>query len=205
MRFAMGNALVDNQELVTDLARFAEALVSEAAVRKKYRLQESDWVALGEDDAMVRAVEEERVRRIRSGALKRERAQLHVTKAPDVLEKIMMDPKANSRHRIDASKTFDDLAGFAPQAAAIDQDRVIIRIDLSADTKDPADVLVFEASARPNPNPNDAKLIDATPQPIPYQEEEVVPLRRGPGRPPGSKNKPKAEPSVKGVPGFILD
>jgi len=75
-----------------------------------------------------------------------------------------------------SAKALDQFAGNPSQTAQ--QDRIVIKIDLSADTKNPADVLVFEA----NPNPNNT--IDATPQ-------ELPPPRRGPGRPPGSKNKPK--------------
>jgi hypothetical protein len=124
----------------------------------------------------------------------------------------MSDPKANARHRIDSAKALDDLAGFAPQRPGVEQDRVVIRIDLSADTKDPADVLTFEAVARPQSN-NDAKIVDGTPQeraPMIAASEQfdqdVIPVKRGPGRPKGSRNKPKAidedEPSVRGVPGF---
>jgi hypothetical protein len=161
---------------------------------------------------MVEMVEAEQVRRIRNGAAKREKAQLHVVRAPDVLEKIMSDPKANARHRIDASKALDDLAGFAPQRPAAETDRVIIHIDMGADLRakglesNPADVLHIEAEVGSNPNPDAVRVIDAAPQSIPYQEEDVVPPRRGPGRPRGSRNKPKVvEERPKGVPGFILD
>src|SRR5262249_60445424 len=79
-------ALRDNFEFVTDCARFSENLISEAAVRKKYHFDEDTWSRLGEDDALVRAIEDEKTRRIRSGAAKREKAQHHVVRAPDVLE-----------------------------------------------------------------------------------------------------------------------
>jgi|APPan5920702963_1055757.scaffolds.fasta_scaffold21062_2 hypothetical protein len=203
----------ENDELVSDLARFSEGILTEKQVRKKWHLlDESAWVAIGEDDLMVEMVEAEQVRRIRNGAAKREKAQNFVTSAPDVLNGIMSDPKANARHRIDSAKALDDLAGFAPQRPGVEQDRVVIRIDLSADTKDPADVLTFEAVARPQSN-NDAKIVDGTPQeraPMIAASEQfdqdVIPVKRGPGRPKGSRNKPKAidedEPSVRGVPGF---
>jgi hypothetical protein len=157
-------------------------------------------------------VEEARVLRIRSGAYKRERAQQLITKGPDVLDKILSDERSNARHKIDAVKALDDLSGFAPERSAVDSERVIIHIDMGADVRakglasDPADVLHIEAEVRPDPNPDAVRVIDAAPQQIPYQEEDVVPLRRGPGRPRGSRNKPKVvEERPKGVPGFILD
>jgi hypothetical protein len=47
--------LADNQEFIADCCRFAENILTEAAVRKKYRLAESTWEALGNDDILVRA------------------------------------------------------------------------------------------------------------------------------------------------------
>src|SRR5262245_60518790 len=94
-------SLIDNHELVTDLARFAEAqpLCTESAIRKKWRLSEEVWEMLGDSDDLVRAIEEEKTRRIRSGATKRELAQGHIIRGPGVLATIMDDPKANARHR----------------------------------------------------------------------------------------------------------
>jgi hypothetical protein len=71
--------LRENHELVLDLCRYAENLASESAIRKKWRLSEEIWEALGGDDALIRAIEEEKTRRIRNGAAKRELAQAHVT------------------------------------------------------------------------------------------------------------------------------
>src|SRR5262249_31343445 len=107
------------------------------------------WELLGNSDELVRAIEEEQTRRVRSGARKREAAAQHVIRGPDVLATIMDDPRANARHRVDSIKALNAIADPGPQAAT-EQDRVVIRIDLSADTKDPKDVLIFEAEARPN-------------------------------------------------------
>src|SRR5262249_23874599 len=150
----------ENLELVTDLARFSEALLSESAVRKKWRLTEETWERLGGDDELVRAIEEEKTRRIRSGATKRELAQQHVIRGPGVLASIMDDPKANARHRVGRIKALEAIADPGPEAAA-EQERIIIRIDMGADiraaggTPSPADVLVFEAEIPPKPNPID--------------------------------------------------
>src|SRR5262245_31652324 len=79
-------ALRENHELIQDLCRYAENLASESAVRKKWRLSEETWEALGSSDELVRAIEEEKTRRIRSGATKRELAQQHIVRGPTVLE-----------------------------------------------------------------------------------------------------------------------
>src|SRR5262245_2383499 len=146
---APDRSLIDNHELITDLARFSEALCTESAIRKKWRLSEEVWEMLGNSDELVRAIEEEKTRRIRSGATKRELAQQHVIRGPNVLATIMDDPKANARHRVDSIKALNAIADPGPQAAT-EQERIVIRIDLSADTKDPKDVLTFEAEARPS-------------------------------------------------------
>jgi len=205
---SLPESLMKNQELVTDLCRFAEGIATEAAVRKKWRLQEEAWTLLGESDEFTRAVEKARVQRIRSGACKRERAQqLIAEKGASTLDRILSDERSNPRHKIDAVKALDDLAGFAPQRPAAEEDRVVIRIDLSADTKNPADVLTFEAVARPNKPSDDTNVIDATPSPIRSLSDNTVdelpPVRRGPGRPKGSRNKPKVvDERPKCVPGF---
>src|SRR5262249_16782450 len=120
-------SLRENSELVQDLCRYAENLASESAVRKKWRLSEETWGALGADDELVRAIEEEKARRIRSGALKRELAQTHVIRGPNVLATIMDDPRANARHRVDSIKALNAIADPGPETAA-EQDRVFIRI-----------------------------------------------------------------------------
>jgi hypothetical protein len=145
-------SLLEDHEFIADCCRFAEGITSEAAVRKKYRFSEDAWTALGQNDALIEAVELEKTRRIRSGAAKREKAQLHVVAAPDVLSDILMDPKANAKHRIDSAKALDALAANGPQAAA-EQDRVIVTINLGGD------VLRFDKTVKPIP-PGDAKLIE---------------------------------------------
>ena len=59
----------ENDELIADLARYAEGICTEAAVRRKYRdiLNDEAWTTLGKDDLLVEMVEAEKVRRIRNG------------------------------------------------------------------------------------------------------------------------------------------
>src|SRR5262249_55491352 len=160
----------------------------------------------------IEAVELERIRRVRDGSYKRERSQQLVTKAPDVLSGLLLNEKNSPKHRIDAVKVLDDLAEGGPRAVHNDTERVIIRIDMGADVRakglesNPDDVLVYDVAARPSPADADEKVIDAASQQIPYQEEVVTP-RRGPGRPPGSKNKPKTtnpDDDTPSLPGFAV-
>jgi len=183
--------LLEDQSFIEDLARFADGVLTEKQVRQKWHFfDEAEWVTLAQSNELVEKIELEKTRRIRSGATKRELAQLHVTKAPAVLDKILSDEHASPKHRIDAAKTLDDLAGFAPQAGP-EQDRVIIRIDLTAGG---GEVLEFDKSIRPNPT-DKANVIDAIPQARPpiSDQQEPTPPRRGPGRPKGSRNKPKTK------------
>jgi hypothetical protein len=83
-------SLLKDETLVEDLCRFADGILTEKQVRQKWHIADDlVWYALGTEDAFVERVELERTRRIRSGATKRELAQLHVTKAPAVLDKIL--------------------------------------------------------------------------------------------------------------------
>ena len=146
-------SLINNHELITDLARFSEALCTESAIRKKWRLSEDTWELLGSSDELVRAIEEEKIRRIRSGATKKELAQQHILRGPNVLATIMDDPKANARHRVDSIKALNAIADPGPEAAA--EEHVIIKIDLGADLRakgqepNPADVVIIDTTVRP--------------------------------------------------------
>ena len=151
-------SLIDDQSFIEDLARFADGVLTEKQVRQKYHLfDESTWVALN-DDALVERIELERTRRIRSGATKRELAQNHIVRGPQILNTIMSDPRTNAKHKVDAIKTLDSLADPGPQRNAADEERVIVTINLGSD------VLRFGGAVRPTPNDNDGEIIDNTPQ-----------------------------------------
>jgi hypothetical protein len=139
MRFAMGEVVDlkptrpdENFELIADCCRYSENIMSEDAVRKKWRYSEAEWEKLGADAALLEAIELEKVRRIRSGQQKRERAQVLITKGPDILDSIASDESASPRHRVDAIKTLDSFTGNTPEAAAA-ADRYIITINLGGD------------------------------------------------------------------------
>jgi len=128
-------SLHENSELITSLCRFAEGLETESSVRKRWRLSEETWELLGSDDELVRAIGEEKIRRVRSGQLKREKAQAHIVRGVDVLATIMDDPQANARHRVDSIKALDALAGGESQAAPAAEERFRIVINLTADER----------------------------------------------------------------------
>jgi hypothetical protein len=122
---------VEDHEFVVDLARFRENLLDEKSIRRKYRFDAATWLALGNDDELIRKVEQESIRRVRDGSSKREKSQQLVVKAPDVLSSILLDNTANARHRIDSAKTLNDFAANGPAAVGEQSDRFIITINLS--------------------------------------------------------------------------
>lgn len=116
--------------LITDCTRFYEGLLSEAAVRKKYRFDDGMWERLGADEALVEAIEAEKIRRMRSGDTAREKAQKHYVRAPDVMATILDDAGASPRHRIESARELRAIAAVGPDAAPADRDRFIITINL---------------------------------------------------------------------------
>jgi len=150
-------SIIENHDFITDCARYAEGLLSEQDVKKKYRFNDDTWERLGENDALVEAIEAEKTRRIRDGSTKRERAQKLVAQAPGVLGDIMLDASASPKHRIDASKTLDAFAANGPGAAPA-ADRFVITINLGSD------VLHFDKSIAVDANDVDPHNIDTTPQ-----------------------------------------
>src|SRR5262245_4877197 len=147
--------LEDDHELIENLARYAEGLLSKEAVKKKHHFDAATWEQLGENDALVEAIEAEKLRRIRNGQAKRELAQKHVVKAPDVLSGIMLDANASPKHRIDSAKVLDQFAANGPENAPAG-DRFIITINLGED------VIKFNKSIAVDPNDIDPN--DSTPQ-----------------------------------------
>ena len=149
------SAHLEDDELIENLARFADGTLSEAAVKSRHHLSNEDWAALGESDRLVELVEAAKLRRIRTGATKRERAQIEIIDGPPILGKIMRDPNANERHRIDSIKTLDALASTGAEAAAAGA-RFEITINLGSDTER------YSKSIAIDPNDTDPNEIDTT-------------------------------------------
>src|SRR6516164_10522669 len=80
-------SLINNHELIEDLARYQEGLWTQQQVKKRWRevIDEKTWNELGSDDELVQAIEARRVQRVRSGATKKELAQMHIVRGPNRL------------------------------------------------------------------------------------------------------------------------
>jgi hypothetical protein len=126
-------ARLEDDELVENLARFADGTLSAAAVKARHRLSDADWAAMGEDNELVRRIEDRKLQRIRGGQTKRERAQIEVADAAPILGKLMRSPDTNARHIIDSVKTLDALATGGGEAAAAAGTTFEITINLSGD------------------------------------------------------------------------
>jgi hypothetical protein len=109
---------LEDDELIENLARFADGTLSAAAVKSRHRLSEEEWAALGTNDKLVEQIEARKLQRQRGGQTKKERAQLEIIDGPPILGKIMRDPGSNARHVIDAVKTLDTLASGSSEATA---------------------------------------------------------------------------------------
>jgi hypothetical protein len=135
----------DDDELIESLARYADGTLSADQVKARHHLGAEAWAAMGENDRLVELVEAAKLRRLRSGATKRERAQAEVIDAPPILGKIMRSPDSNARHVVDAVKALDALATGPGSEAAAASARFEIKIILNQD------VLQFSKSIEPNP------------------------------------------------------
>jgi len=147
------HSLIDNFEFIQDLARYGEGLFTREQVKRRWRklISNEMWDTLGSNDELVDRIEAEKVRRIRDGSCKRERAQLLVADKPQILSDIATNPKSNAKHRVDAIKVLDSLTGNPAEAEQ--RDRVVITIRLDKDEPP----LVIDAAVKPN-------TIDVTPQ-----------------------------------------
>jgi hypothetical protein len=149
--------LIENHEFITDCARYAEGLLSERDVKKRHHFDDNTWESLGNNEKLIEAIEAEKVRRIRNGSTKRERAQQLVVQAPGVLGDIMLDASASPKHRIDSAKALDAFAANGPEAApASDRFQIIINLG--------DEVLKFDKSIEINPNDADPNKTDTAPQ-----------------------------------------
>ena len=146
---------LEDDELIENLARFADGTLTEGQVKARHHLSNEEWAALGESDRLVELVEACKLRRIRSGATKRERAQIEIVDGPPILGKIMRDLNANERHRIDSIKTLDQLASTGAEAAAAGA-RFEITINFGSDTER------YSKSIAIDPNDVDPNEVDTT-------------------------------------------
>jgi hypothetical protein len=156
-------SLINDHGFVADMARFADKILSEAEIRKKYYLSDEDWERAGSDDALVRAIQDEKTRRVRSGLHAKEKAQKVFIKAPDVLDEILSDKNASPRHRIESSRELRAIAAVSPEHTPA-AERFVININLGA-----GEVLRFNKPIAPGID-DDGNLIEQ--KPLPMIEED---------------------------------
>jgi hypothetical protein len=150
---------IENFELIQDACRFAEGLITEKAVRKKWHFDETTWSKLGEDEAFIEKVDRERDRRTKTGACARERAQQVFEKCPPALEKILEDKSANPRHVVEVSREIRAIAAVGPEAQPTTE-MFQITINLGAN-----EVIHVSKPITPGLN-DDGSVIDGTPLPL---------------------------------------
>ena len=151
--------LEENHDFIADCCRYQEGILSEATLKKKYHYTDDVWASLGDNEVLIEAIEAEKIRRIRTGQQKRERAQQSVTKAPDIMSTIMLDASVSPRHRIDSAKALDAFAATRPESVPA-ADRFQITINLGGDS----DVLRFNKSINIDPNDTDPNDTNPAPQ-----------------------------------------
>jgi hypothetical protein len=120
--------LLKDAEFISDLARYAENLLTEKFIRRKYgNLDDATWTHLAESDELVSAIEEEKIRRIRNGSSAREQAQILYKDTPSVLGGILNDDGASPRHRIESAREIRQIAANGPEDRTADRFQIIIR------------------------------------------------------------------------------
>ena len=119
--------------LMVDCARFQEGIVTEKAFRKKYKFDEAAWEKLN-DDAFVRAIEEESVRRIRDGFRQARKGAAAGREGAGCGGVHHAERRANDRHRLDACKVLNDFSANGPQGVPA-ADRFQITINLGTPTE----------------------------------------------------------------------
>jgi hypothetical protein len=203
--------LEENSEFVADCCRFFESLITEQTMRRKYKFSEDVWQRLGDDEELLLAIENEKIRRMRNGSAKREKAQLLVLQAPGVLSNLLLDEKVSPRFRIDSAKTLDALAANGPTSVPVgDKFQIILNLGTGSDGKeivetydksvsicvdDPeesrANPVVVKVDEPPENHMESQQSAPAIPFAAFDADDTSDPPRRKPGRPRGSRNKPK--------------
>jgi hypothetical protein len=137
---------------IVDCSRYLESLLAEEQIKAKYKLTDTDWAGLAENEQLVQAVHREKARRIASGTATREKAQHLFFATPDVLDGIIHDISLSPRHRVDACRELRAVATSGSEETSTPRsDRFIIRIDLTAGG---GEVLEFDKPLAIEPKPD---------------------------------------------------
>src|SRR5262249_1772093 len=101
---------------ISDCSRNRERLLSDQRLCEKYGLTIDAWAKIAKNQALRLAVDTEHERRISNGDAAREAAAKFFTKAPEVLDTILQDQRANPRHRIEAAKELRATANIGAES-----------------------------------------------------------------------------------------
>ena len=89
-------AHLEDDELIENLARFADGTLTEAAVKARHHLSNEDWAALGESDRLVELVEACKTPADTQRRHQRERAQIEIVDGPPISAKSCETPTATN-------------------------------------------------------------------------------------------------------------
>ena len=122
------------QAFCLDVCRHLDELISAEALRSKYGLlDDGAWAGLAANEPLQRAIAATKERRIRSGEAAREKAAHLFLAAPNILNEIMNDNSASSRHRIEAIREMRQVAAVGPtDAQAAEKERFVINISFGS-------------------------------------------------------------------------
>jgi hypothetical protein len=116
--------------LIVDICRAAEKLVSDDEVREKYGLSVEVWRSSVKNQELVKAVRAEKERRVLNGVAAREAAARSFVKAPAILDEIMTNDLSNPKHKIEAIRELRQTAIGESIEGPPESERFIITINL---------------------------------------------------------------------------
>jgi hypothetical protein len=121
---------------VVDATRAGEGLISDQDLQQKYELSAADWRTIEKDEALGRAIRDERDRRLRSGVAAREAAAKHFVKMPAILAGIAENVASNPRLIIEAAKEIRQAAAGSGDDGPSARETISIVINLGNDVGD---------------------------------------------------------------------
>ena len=90
-------SLLEDNDFILAMARYADGLLTQAQIKKRFNFDDDTWEQLGENESLVAKIEILQEQRARSGATAREKAQKIFTRTPDILASVMDDPGQSAR------------------------------------------------------------------------------------------------------------
>jgi hypothetical protein len=114
---------------VADCTRAAEGLISDADLREEYEITDAEWKALTKNKILIRAIQAERARRVRSGLAAKEAAAKELATGPQVLGKLLHSDTIHPKHATDLHRELRATAhGGGDGERAADTEKFVITI-----------------------------------------------------------------------------